>query len=528
MLVKRSSTTIDQECSFGRRHPANGIAACTTALFCHPPPGEWNQFGIFKETVGPQTPQDNGEVHPPMQVLSSTSASSDCRHGDHLPDQHTIGQLFRDYGEEYIRVYRPSRRTIQLIRSIRLCRTPALGGQRIRCKQCGYQRYQYFSCGNSHCPQCQGIKRLQWQDRLANRLLQVPYCHTTFTLPHQLNGLARRNLGPIYNLLLRSCWKTIAKLCADEDNVGAKPGMTAVLHTWGSDLKYHVHVHCLITFGGLTTEQVPQWKWPRRKNKVAPYRKMCSSFRSTFLEGLKRLMDAGQISYHLSFNQIQSEVITKRWVVHNTFPTAETKVIEEYLGRYICRIGISNKRLHYDQNGKNVRIEYNDYANQKSGQAAPKKYRNVLPLVAMQLLLQHQLPLYFQKVRHYGLHATNTYRKIKKHIPHHLKRNGQTVRTVIQILRALLAKQPHQCQHCGSTNFEVEHLATDRTYLKRHILLQGRSPPSGQADKAGSAILPHSDEMSPVLPCLKSTKTAGKASPFSSIDEVKTRNKNQG
>ena len=239
-------------------------------------------------------------------------------------------------------------------------------------------------------------------------------------------------------------------------------------------------------------------------------------------------MDAGQISYHLSFNQIQAQVITKRWVVHNTFPTAETKVIEEYLGRYICRIGISNKRLHYDKDGKNVRIEYNDYANQKTGQAAPKKYRNVLPLVAMQLLLQHQLPLYFQKVRHYGLHAANTYQKVKKHIPHHLKRNGQTVRTVIQILRALLAEQPHQCQHCGSTDFEVDQITADRTYLKRHILLQGRSPPSGQADKTGNTMLPHSDEMSLVLLCLKNTKTPAKADSNSTANHGKPRKEYQG
>ncbi|MCB0562463.1 MAG: transposase zinc-binding domain-containing protein, partial [Phaeodactylibacter sp.] len=105
------------------------------------------------------------QVHSPMQVLSETSTASHCGHGNHLPDGHTIGQLFRDYGEEYIRVYGASRQTIKLIRSIRVCRTPALGGRRITCKQCGDVRYQYFSCGNSQCPQCQGIKRLQWQDR---------------------------------------------------------------------------------------------------------------------------------------------------------------------------------------------------------------------------------------------------------------------------------------------------------------------------------------------------------------------------
>ena len=106
-----------------------------------------------------------------------------------------------------------------------------------------------------------------------------------------------------------------------------------------------------------------------------------------------------------------------------------------------------------------------------------KKYRNLSPLVAINMFLQHQLPRYFQKVRHYGLHAAVTYHKIKNQIPNQLKRNGQTVRTVIQILRALLAQEPFVCEHCGGTDFEVFPIATDHTYLIRHVLHQGRSPP---------------------------------------------------
>ena len=113
--------------------------------------------------------------------------------------------------------------------------------------------------------------------------------------------------------------------------------------------------------------------------------------------GLLALLGLKRVVYHDSFEDIEAALLKKRWVVNNTRPTADTKVIEEYPGRYICRIGISNKRLSYDKNGKNVCIEYNDYNNQKQGQAAPKKYRDLHPLVAMQMLLQHQLPPYFQK-----------------------------------------------------------------------------------------------------------------------------------
>lgn len=193
-------------------------------------------------------------------------------------------------------------------------------------------------------------------------------------------------------------------------------------------------------------------------------------------------MEAEQIVYHRSFEDIEVELGKKRWVVNHGRPTAETKVIEEYLGRYICRIGISNKRLYYDKAGKNVRIEYNDYRQQQTGKAAPKANRDLSPLVAMDQLLQHQLPAYFQRVRHYGLHSAVSYKKNKDQIPNDLKRNGQTVRTVIQILHALLAQEPYKCQHCGGTDFEVEPLQADCSYLVRHVLHQGRSPPYSRAE----------------------------------------------
>lgn len=231
---------------------------------------------------------------------------------------------------------------------------------------------------------------------------------------------------------------------------------------------------------GRTGGPNPEWKWPRRKYKLAPFRKLRGAFRDIFLSGLKRLMGNEEVAYHRSFAEMEAELLQKGWVVNHQRPTAETKVIEEYLGRYICRIGISNKRLHYDKGGKNVRIEYNDYSRQEPGKAAPKKYRDLPPLVAMQLFLQHQLPPYFQRVRHYGLHSGVAYAKLKGKIPDKLKRNGYTVRTVIQILRALLAEEPYRCEHCGGYSFESELIEPSRHYLNRHVLHHGRSPPRSQ------------------------------------------------
>jgi len=164
---------------------------------------------------------------------------SDCQHGDQLyKKDHSIGELFQEYGEDYIKIYKPTYRQIKLIRSIRVCRTPKLGGKKITCKSCKHKTYIYFSCGNSQCPICQGLKRMQWQDRLNARMLKVPYVHTVFTLPHELNGLARNNEMQIYGLIMKSAWKTVKSLTKKEENLGALPGMTSVLHTFGSDLKY--------------------------------------------------------------------------------------------------------------------------------------------------------------------------------------------------------------------------------------------------------------------------------------------------
>ena len=164
------------------------------------------------------------------------------------------------------------------------------------------------------------------------------------------------------------------------------------------------------------------WKWPRRKNKLAPFRKLCATFRCVMLSGLKQLLQSGQ-----------------------------------------------------------VRIEYNDYVRQQPGQPAPKAYRTLPPLVAMHQLLQHQTPAHFQRVRHYGLHSAR--RKIGHQLPQAVKKEGQTARTLIQILRALLGTEPFRCEQCGSTGFEVQPISSSRSYLHSQVLHRDRSPPFGLAGK---------------------------------------------
>jgi len=389
-----------------------------------------------------------------------------------------IGDLFRDYGEEYIRIYNPSLQQIKLIRSIRICQTPFMGGKRISCTSCNYSQYIYLSCGNSQCPLCQGIKRIQWQDKLKLKLLKVPYVHTTFTMPHELNGLARCNQKAMYGLIMRVSWLTIKALASKEENIGGLPGMSSVLHTFGSDLKYHIHVHCLITFGGI--DKYGKWQWPRRKHKLASYREMSKVYRAIFLKELKALFRKGLIEYHLSYNELVKEVKDKTWVVHNTYPTTDTKVISEYLGRYICRIGISKNRIKYDKIHKKVTLEYNDYRHQKKGKAAPKAYKKLPALVMISQILQHVCPPYFTKSRHQGLHSKRVFEKYEDKIKDTLKEDGQTVRRVMEIITQMIKVPLDTCPSCGTENAftEIEGIEAVRPVRpQRKTKSLNKSPP---------------------------------------------------
>jgi len=240
-------------------------------------------------------------------------------------------------------------------------------------------------------------------------------------------------------------------------------------------LKYHIHVHCLVTFGGLKDGQ---WVYPKRKHKIAPFRTLCSTFRTLFLKDLKVDFDQKRIQYHQCFEQIEHDLGKKRWVVNHQKPTTDTKVIEEYLGRYVCRIAISNNRIRYDQAHQKVTILFNDYTHQKTGKAAPKKTKTLTPLVAIQHIVQHVLPPYFQKVRHYGLHATNTHQKVKHLIPHLVRSNTQSIRSLFQILNTLLGIPAFECPHCQCTNFTTQNIPGDPNFLNSFLNSKNnKSPP---------------------------------------------------
>lgn len=311
-----------------------------------------------------------------------------------------------------------------------------------------------------------------WQDKLANKILKCPYQHIVFTMPHRLNSLARHHPTQIYNCLMKSAWSSLKYCCQQKHNLGATPGAIMVLHTFGSDLKYHVHVHCLVSFGGI--DDHGQWQWPKRRKKIIGFREIRNTFRFTFIKNLQKIyptLDATE-----AFHTLKKDLEAKSWCVHAEPPTANTKIIEEYLGRYICRIGLSKNRFLYDQKHKTVTLQFKDYRHRdKNTGEIPKGIRQLNPLAAMHQIIQHCLPAYFQKCRYYGLHASACYKKYKNSIPPRIRNNNQSVRTIFQIIKAMLGLEASKCTTCGAEQFSQEDIKPDRRWIYQCITLHIRN-----------------------------------------------------
>jgi hypothetical protein len=206
---------------------------------------------------------------------------------------------------------------------------------------------------------------------------------------------------------------------------------------------------------------------------------MCKTFRQLFLTELEKEYQNGNVRYHLPFHEITKDIKDKRWVVHTTRPSMDTDIIENYLARYINRIAISQSRIKYVKQTKEVHILYHDYKNQAANQAAPKAIKTLDPLVAIDQIIQHTLPARFQKSRSYGLH--NASNKIKDKIEEIYKRNPVTVRTVMEIITHLMGLDKMKCQNCGSVDFQIELINRDKNYITSYLKgILKRGPPQNE------------------------------------------------
>jgi len=301
----------------------------------------------------------------------------------------------------------------RVLRDLTACRTAALGGHVLECSECGHQQIAYNSCGNRHCPICQATAAARWLEAHAADLLPVPYFHLVFTLPDVLNALALANPRTVYNLLLRCAAETVLEVAANPEQLGARAGVLAVLHTWGQTLQFHPHVHCVVPGGGLSPDGA-HWVGSR-PDYFLPVRILSRVFRGKFLAGLRAAYAAGRLRWageHLDqaasdarFEQLVSAAVRSDWVVYAKRPFGGPEVVLKYLARYTHRVAVTNARLLDVEDGF-VRFRYKDYAH-----GHRKRVMRLPALEFVRRLLLHVLPRGFVRIRHYGLLSNRQGRK---------------------------------------------------------------------------------------------------------------------
>ncbi len=353
--------------------------------------------------------------------------------------------------------------------AIEVCRTAALGGHLERCDQCGQERNCYNSCGDRHCPKCQSLARAKWLEDRQSELLEVGYFHVVFTVPQEVADIAYQNKELVLGILFRATAETLRTIAADPKHLGAEIGFFAVLHTWGQNLQFHPHLHCVIPGGGLSPDGE---RWVSCKpDFFLPIRVLSSLFQRLFLEALQATFDAGKLQFFhaleslrepLAFARHMAKAKAHDWVVYAKRPFAGPQQVLDYVGRYTHRVAISNNRLLAIE-GDQVQFKWKDY---RHGDQIKTMTLSADEFIRRFLL--HVMPNGFHRIRYYGF-LGNRYR-------------GQKLAQCRRLLGMQTAERP------------ADPPKPEKEYYERYEELTGRSlrqcPHCRQGQMVKVAILP--------------------------------------
>ena len=332
----------------------------------------------------------------------------------HARGAYEVADVVRAYGAEFVRTHPTSPAQRRVLRAIARCRTVFLGGHVEGCEGCGHKRIAYNSCRNRHCPKCQGQQRARWMAAEQAMLLPTEYFHVVFTLPHALNALLRLNARRLYALLFRAAAGTLLAFARNPQHLGAEPAITMVLHTWSQTLTEHVHVHCVVSGGGLSLDRT-RWVSTAHRGFLFPVHALSQVFRAKYLARLARAQRRGELRFagqcaalaHThNWQELISTLYRTDWVVYAKPPFGGPERVLKYLSRYTHRVAISNPRLLFVGAGS-VRFRYKDSADHHASKQ--------ITLPAGEFLrrfLLHVLPRGFMRIRHYGILA-NRHREQK-------------------------------------------------------------------------------------------------------------------
>jgi Putative transposase/Transposase zinc-binding domain len=319
-----------------------------------------------------------------------------------------VADIFRDHGAawRHANAGHVSLGQLKVMSAIESCRTAALGGHVARCEDCAHTQIAYNSCRNRHCPKCQGAAAKQWLAEREAELLPVPYYHVVFTLPAPIADIAYQNKATVYDLLFKAAAETLITIAADPKHMGARIGLTAVLHTWGSALMHHPHVHVIVPGGGISLDGE---RWIAcRPGFFLPVRVLSRLFRRLFLKSLAAAHDAGRLQFFgdhaaladcAAFASYLAPLRKAEWVVYSKRPFGGPEQVLAYLARYTHRVAIANSRL-IACDAETVTFKWKDYR-------AQRRERHKLMTLAISEFIRrfliHVLPKGFHRIRHYGL-----------------------------------------------------------------------------------------------------------------------------
>jgi hypothetical protein len=390
-----------------------------------------------------------------------------------------VADIFRAAGPAYRAAHAGhlSLDQLKVMSAIETCRTAALGGHVEACTDCGHQRIAYNSCRNRHCPRCQGAAARTWLEQREADLLPVGYFHVVFTLPAEVADIAFHNKAQVYDLLFKAASQTMLTIAVDPKHLGARIGITAVLHTWGSAMTHHPHIHMIVPGGGIAPDG-RSWI-SSRPAFLLPVRVLGALFRRLFLTRLLELHDAGRLAFfgklaglsdRRAFLRHLAPARKKRWVVYAKAPFAGPQAVLAYLSRYTHRVAISNSRLiAFDQTG--VTFHYKDYRRTGADR------QQVMTLAVDEFIrrfLVHVLPRGFHRIRHYGMLAGSSRKGCLAH-----------ARELLEVAPAPekpACEEPADpgpsCPCCGGTMVIIETFAPWR---------QPRAPPAAPASNRENA-----------------------------------------
>lgn len=386
-----------------------------------------------------------------------------------------VADIFRAHGPAYRREHAGHLNLPQLkvMSAVESCRTAALGGHVAACTKCDHQHIAYNSCRNRHCPKCQGAAAQDWMKARMEDLLPVEYFHVVFTLPSEIADIAYQNKEEAYGLLFKASAQTLQTIAADPKHLGAKIGMTSVLHTWGSAVTHHPHVHVVVPGGGLSSDGQ---RWiPCRKGFLVSVKVLSRLFRRLFLEGLAKLHKAGKLAFfgNLS-NLVDPDVFVSHlaplrktnWVVYAKQPFGGPEAVLAYLSRYTHRIAISNHRL-ISADANTVAFKWKDYRI-KSGDRMKVMRLNTSEFIRRFLI--HVLPSGFHRIRHTGFLANGIRRNRIEMIKRLLDVDPDADLKTGDDQCTDTDKQDQACPKCGSVMIVVE-------TFKRGQTPKSRAPP---------------------------------------------------